>query len=175
MLVACACTLLSVYAQSTPAAKACVAEVRQMYQEAKAMMAESDKHEETQNDMEVTISSMEPAVGRQVTRYHYYFLNDFSEERNEYVSTPYFVTKSFNVAPRKYYEEYLFDHSSATLRFVFLLWDDYDGKKVEERYYFDRHGKLVWRQLKNAEEQHTEKELKQLAKDIVNGFNSLKR
>ncbi len=173
-LMACVCGLMSAYAQKTAAEKACVAEVRKMYQEAKAMMAENDKHEETQNDMVVTVSSMEPAVGGQVVNYHYYFNIDYSEEANQYVSKPYFVTKKFNVTVRNYYLEYLYDPDSVTLRFVFAKWQDYSGETVEERYYFDKDGRMVWYQVKNTDEVQSADDLKHQSDRILNGFFSLK-
>lgn len=174
-LLACMCVLLVAHAQNSPAAKACVAEVRKMYQEAKEMMAESDKHEEMQNDMVVTISSMEAAIGRQVTTYHYYFLNDYEEKLSTYVSRPYFVTRSFNVAPRKYYEEYMYDFATATLRFAFMQWEDISGKVVEERYYFDKNDRLVWHMLKNIDEARPAEDIKHASDNNLNAFYSLKR
>jgi hypothetical protein len=90
------------------------------------------------------------------------------------VSKPYFVTKKFNVTVRNYYLEYLYDPDSVTLRFVFAKWQDYSGETVEERYYFDKDGRMVWYQVKNTDEVQSADDLKHQSDRILNGFFSLK-
>jgi hypothetical protein len=174
-LFVCLSALLSVNAQKTKAEKACVAEVRAMYQSAQNKMAENAMSKDTQNDMVVTIQSMEPAVGGQTRNYHFFFHNEYVEQLSTYMSKPYFVNCSFNVAPRKHYEEYLFDPSTTALRFAHFKWEDISGKTIEERYYFDDDDHIVWRQLQNTKESRTADDIKHDADKLINAFHLLKR
>ncbi|MBO7609638.1 MAG: hypothetical protein J6S96_05510 [Muribaculaceae bacterium] len=48
----------------------------------------------------------------------------------------YFITRSYNIGDKKYYEEYLFDSESERLLFVFTQDYDENGKRFDRRFYF---------------------------------------
>lgn len=144
------CFLLAIGAQAqTGAAKNAVERIREQYADAKKMIEYNNSSEETRNQMTVNISHMVAAIGHQDKVVTYYFFTDYDEDAGDYVSTPYFITVTYNVAARKFYEEYLLK-GNGDIIFVYLSGDSSDGERFEARYYWEN-GQLVHRQLKGDE------------------------
>lgn len=118
-----------------------VKEVRAAYAAAKEKISLADGDRSPRNDAVVTLHYNVPATGPRTTVAHCYFDLDTDENGAHYY--PYFITLKYNVAPREYYEEYLFHPESGRLQFVFIQQDTYEGTKNEERYYYDDLGKLA--------------------------------
>lgn len=144
--------LLTTGAQAqTGAAKKAVERIREQYAEAKAKIEYNNTSEETRNQLTATISHMVPAIGHQDKTVTYYFFTDYDEDAGDYISTPYFITVTYNVAARKFYEEYLLKAGSDII-FAYLSGDSSGGggERFEARYYWEN-DQLVHQQLKGDE------------------------
>ena len=143
-------TAIGVQAQ-TGAAKKAVDSIREQYAEAKQNIAYNDKSEETRNQMTVNISHMVAAIGHQEKVVTYYFFTDFDEDADDYISKPYFITVTYNVAARKFYEEYLLKDNGDVI-FAYLSGESNDPAvgRFEARYYWEN-DQLVHQQLKGDE------------------------
>ena len=135
----------------TGAAKKAVDYIRELYAEAKQMVEYNNRSEETRNQMTVTISHMVAAIGHQEKVVTYYFNTDFNEDAGEYISKPYFITITYNVAARKFYEEYLIK-GNGDIIFAYLSGESIDPAvgRFEARYYWEN-DELVHQQLKGDE------------------------
>ena len=150
LIVVCLLLAIGVQAQ-TGADKKAVERIREQYADAKQKIEYNNKLEETRNQMTVTISHMVPAIGHQDKTVTYYFFTDFDEDAGDYVSTPYFITVTYNVAARKFYEEYLLK-GNGDIIFIYLSGDSSGdaGERFEARYYWEN-DRLVHQQLKGDE------------------------
>jgi len=137
----------------TGAAKKAVDNIRELYAEAKQMIAYNNMSEETRNQMTINISHMVAAIGHQDKIVTYYFNTDFDEDAGDYISKPYFITITYNVAARKHYEEYLLK-GNGDIIFAYLSGDSIDPTvgRFEARYYW-QNDELVHQQLKGDEMQ----------------------
>ena len=135
----------------TGAAKKAVDNIRELYAEAKQMIAYNNQTEETRNQMTVTISHMVAAIGHQEKVVTYYFHTDYDENAGDYISKPYFITITYNVAARKFYEEYLLK-GNGDIIFAYLSGESIDPAvgRFEARYYWEN-DQLVHKQLKGNE------------------------
>ena len=120
--------------------------VRAAYSGVKEKIKRDAEDAQSRGDAVVTMHYNVPATGPRTTVAHCYFDMDTNEDGAHYY--PYFITLKYNVAAREYYEEYLFDPESGTLRFAFIQQDTYEGTKNEERYYYDELGKLASENVK---------------------------
>ena len=161
--------------QAQPASvKAQVAQIRKQYAEAKERISQPYEDEHLRNCMTVTSKSMEPAIGGQTVTYKFYFVKEYNEKYGFYGSNLYLITRGYNVAPRKYYEEYLFD-KEGNLIFAYLNGDDPDtGAKTDQRYYLNADEKIVWKELKNTKEALPATDLVHEAQKYRNAFLILK-
>ena len=128
---------LTAGAQSSPEAKARVAEIRKMYAAAKEDISNSQKMvKERQPGNETVVNSnyMLPGTGPGKCVTHYYYKLNYEEELDRYFFTPYFITNSYNVAAHKYYQEFLFD-KEGDLVFYYER-NNQSGKDEETRFYF---------------------------------------
>ena len=134
------CALLlafgSANAQTSEAAKKRVAEIREMYANAQAQIAQADtlKAEDglPRNDMMVTSDYMVAGAGPCTEVTHYYFDGDYDEDLDRQFYRPYLILHNYNVAANKFYQEFLFDENGDL---VFYYEKD-SGENNETRFYF---------------------------------------
>ena len=146
------CLLIAIGAQAqTGEAKKAVERIREQYAEAKRMIEYNNMSEETRNQLTATISHMAAAIGHQDKTVTYYFCTHYDDNAGDYISKPYFITVAYNVAARKFYEEYLIKGNGDVI-FAYLSGDNSggDGGRFEARYYWEN-DQLVHRQLKGSE------------------------
>lgn len=173
-MTVCMLTVMGVQAQTTPAAKARVTEIRQMYAKAKAKIEQNEQSERLlipREDMLITTFCNMPGTGPKREDIHYYFLNQADGEEMIVYFQPYFITRKYNVAAREFYEEYLYDHERRQLVFAFLRGIDIDdGKPWEVRYYWGESG-LVHESGKVSEAPANDVVAK--SRDLVDAFGFL--
>lgn len=165
------CLLLAIGVQAqTGTAKQVVDEIREQYAGAKQMIEYNNSSDETRNQVTATISHMAPGTGHQEKVVTFYFTTDFDENVNEYVSKPYFITATYNVAARKFYDEYLIDRKGNVV-FAYLSGDSFDTAigREEGRFYW-KSGRLVHKQVKGNDVAHESVALQQ-GKNLVQAFN----
>ena len=139
LLTVCMITALAVAAeQSDPV----ISSIKIAYQQAKESMK---KNKGMGNEMVTTLNYTIRGNGKTTETLHFFYSTDegtywLAEDDDSdphfYFYPLYFVTRSYNIGKKKYYEEYLFDPSSQAL--LFALTQDYDenGKRFERRFYF---------------------------------------
>lgn len=149
ILFLCLLATVATQAQTSAKAKERVAEVRKLYAAAKERMAQNDREENpARSGMETTFYYMVPGAGPTKHHIHYYFGEEESDEGETTGFTPYFITVSYNVAARNFYEEYLIDEKTEKLIFAYFHVPEYDGSKSEARYYYDKNGELAHQDVK---------------------------
>lgn len=120
-----------------------IASIRAAYRDAKEQV-EINSHAEEQNvprnDVEVLSHYVIPGCGPTEEVIHYYFTPDEDSETDSYVNKPYLITRSYNVAARKFYQEFLFDKKETSLLFFYQCNDAIDGTRDETRYYYGKNG-----------------------------------
>jgi len=98
------------WAQDTPRAKKCVAEVRKQYAAAKERSEREEKEEYApKENMTVNLNYIIPGCGPTAETLHYLFTAKDGEEPGVRTYQPLLITRKYNVAARQMYEEYLFD------------------------------------------------------------------
>lgn len=132
---------LPIDAQSGRASEV-VAQIRIRYTQAKEMINYNNTIPEAKNQLIVNGSFMCPATGHRDEQIQYYFTSNYKEDVDRYVSIPYFIMRSYNVAARSFYEEFLYDEQG-TLIFSYCKNDNFEGGIDESRYYWDGDGQLV--------------------------------
>ena len=170
LLMAC----MSMQAQQGPAADR-VATIRRLYAEAKQLIAQKAQEENTRNELTVNSHLMVPGCGITEETIHYYFELADGDESDFYSYQPYLITRSYNVAARKFYEEFLYDRQTADLIFAFFSGDNMDtGEKDETRYYWGVPPQgLVHEQVK-GERNMDEVFASRLAYDLMEAFHRLR-
>ena len=92
------------------------------------------------SDMEIVSHYVIPGCGSTEEVIHYYF----TLGEDPVLGTPYyklfFISTSYNVAARKFYQEFLFDEEGSDLLFFFQSNDAQDGGTDETRYYYGKNG-----------------------------------
>lgn len=119
-----------------------IAGIRAAYSAAKEQMelnSHADEMNVPRSDMEISSHYVIPGSGPTEDVIHYYFTMDEDPETGLYIYKPYLVTRSFNIAARKFYQEYLIDKESRLL-FFFQSNDAIEGGTDETRFYYGRHG-----------------------------------
>jgi hypothetical protein len=86
------------------------------------------------------------------------------------VYSVYFITRSYNVAARKFYQEFLFDGPECELLFFYQRNDALDGGADETRYYYGKNG--VHKAIKGIAE-FDEVFATRTADELKNAFNLL--
>lgn len=113
--------------------------IRTAYRAAKEQV-ELNEHAQDQNvprsDMEVVSHYVIPGCGPTEEVIHYYFRLGEDPVLGTPVYSIYFITRSYNVAARKFYQEFLFDGDETALMFFYQNNDAIDGTRDETRYYF---------------------------------------
>ena len=120
-----------------------IAGIRAAYWAAKEQI-ELNNQAQDQNvprsDMEVVSHYVIPGCGPTEEVIHYFFTLEENPETESYVNKLFLITRSYNVAARKFYEEFLFDKEETTLLFFFQSNDAIDGTTDETRYYYTSNG-----------------------------------
>ena len=120
--------------------------------------------------MEVISHYVIPGCGPTEEVIHYYFTLDEDPETETYVNRLYLITRSYNVAARKFYQEFLFDKQGTALLFFFQSNDALDGTTDETRYYYGKNG---IRQSVKGSAPMDEVFAARLADDLKTAFNLL--
>ena len=119
-----------------------ISSIRNAYQQAKEAIK---KNKNKGNEMVTTLNYTVRGQGKTTEKLHFfyttdegtYWLADGDDRDPHFFFYPLnFITRSYNIGQKKYYEEYLFDPSSQ--RLLFALTQDYDenGKRFDRRFYF---------------------------------------
>ena len=159
MMVLCLCALGSVQAQNAQ-----VANIRKMYAEAKEIIANKKKAEVPPDETVVTSNYMAPGAGPIKDVTHYFYSGEYDENLRNVYYTPYFITRSYNVGARDFYEEFLFDKGSLVFYFS-------KSQNDETRYYFGAGG--FFHEVVKGEKQMDEVFASRLANDLVEAFHRL--
>ena len=135
--------LPAIQAQAQEVTESEINSIRAAYRVAKEQV-ELNEHAQEQNvprsDMEVVSHYVIPGCGPTEEVIHYYFKLDEDPEHGILFYNPYFITRSYNIAARKFYQEYLFDENEGRLLFFYQSNDAEDGGRDEIRYYYGKHG-----------------------------------
>lgn len=158
-IIVCLCALGSVQAQNAQ-----VANIRKMYAEAKEIIADKKKAEVPPDETVVTSNYMAPGAGPIKDVTHYFYSGEYDENLRNVYYTPYFITRSYNVGARDYYEEFLFDKGSLVFYFS-------KSQNDETRYYFGAGG--FFHEVIKGEKQMDEVFASRLANDLVEAFHRL--
>lgn len=124
---------MAVQAQTSPAAKKDVADIRKLYAEAKQEMEGLDKLELEGLPPNKTVFSSnynEAGTGPTKEVITYYHRVAYDEESMMPLHRPFFITRKFNVAAKEFYQEFLYS-TNGDLKFFFEK--NPDG---ETRYYY---------------------------------------
>lgn len=135
--------LMTMTSRAQEVTKAEMASIRAAYSAAKEKI-EFNSHAQEQNvprsDMEIVSHYVIPGCGPTEEIIHYYFTLD----EDPVLGTPYyklyFISTSYNVAARKFYQEFLFSEDESQLLFFFQSNDALDGGSDETRYYYGKSG-----------------------------------
>lgn len=158
-IILCLCALGSVQAQNAQ-----VANIRKMYAEAKEIIANKKKAEVPPDETVVTSNYMAPGAGPIKDVTHYFYSGEYDENLRNVYYTPYFITRSYNVGARDFYEEFLFDKGSLVFYFS-------KSQNDETRYYFGAGG--FFHEVIKGEKQMDEVFVSRLANDLVEAFHRL--
>ena len=173
-LVVAAIVCVGMSGQDTKEARERVSEIRKMYSEAKTMSSENVKHDETRNDLEISVRQNVPGIGYQKMSIRmYYQPGEFDNDRGVADYYPYLITAKYNVAARDFYEEYLYDMTEHELVFVFRKFTDVDGTPTEVRYYWGKDGKIVHKALKGKNEGLGEDDMQKRGQGLVGVMNGI--
>ena len=158
-MLLCLCALNSVQAQDAQVAK-----IRQMYAEAKSRMADKKKAKVPLDETVVTSNYMALGAGPVKDVTHYFYSGEFDEDLGNVFYTPYFITRSYNVGAREFYEEFLFDKGSLVFYFS-------KSQNDETRYYWGAGG--FFHEVIKGQKQMDEVFASRLSHDLVEAFNRL--
>lgn len=139
LLLTCLITALAVAAEQPDPI---ISSINDAYQKAKESMK---KNKGMGNEMVTTLDYTVYRQGKTTETLHFYYntvqgtywLAEDDDRDPHFNYYPlYFVTRSYNIGKKKYYEEFLYDASSQNL--LFALTQDYDenGKRFDRRFYF---------------------------------------
>ncbi len=114
-----------------------MASIRAAYRAAKERV-ELNNHAQEQDvprsDMEIVSHYVIPGCGPTEEVIHYYFTLGEDPVLGTPVYNIYFITRTYNVAARKYYQEFLFGDEESGLLFFFQSNDALDGSTDETRF-----------------------------------------
>ncbi len=165
--------LTAVQAHAQDVTKAEMASIRAAYSAAKERI-ELNSHAQEQNvprnDMEIVSHYVIPGCGPTEEVIHYYFTLDEDPVLGTPMYNIYFITRSYNVAARKFYQEFLFSEDGSDLLFFFQSNDALDGGTDETRYYYSKNG--IHKSIKGTAELD-EVFTTRLATELSNAFTLL--
>ena len=162
---------LFMFAQEVTEAE--ITAIRAAYREAKEQVefnSHAEEHNVPRNDMEVVSHYVIPGCGPTEEVIHYYFTLDEDPETGACLYHPYLITRSYYVAARKFYQEFLFDRQESQLLFFYQRNDAIDGTIDETRYYYGKNG--VHQSIKGSPEMD-DVFTARTADDLKNAFNLL--
>ena len=123
--------------QAQELTKAEMASIRAAYRAAKERV-ELNNHAQEQDvprsDMEIVSHYVIPGCGPTEEVIHYYFTLGEDPVLGTPVYNIYFITRTYNIAARKFYQEYLFGDEESGLLFFFQSNDALDGSSDEIRF-----------------------------------------
>ena len=123
--------------QAQELTKAEMASIRAAYRAAKERV-ELNNHAQEQDvprsDMEIVSHYVIPGCGPTEEVIHYYFTLGEDPVLGTPVYNIYFITRTYNIAARKFYQEYLFGDEESGLLFFFQSNDALDGSTDETRF-----------------------------------------
>ena len=139
LFLACMITALAVAAQESDPV---ISSIHDAYQQAKESLK---KNKGLGNEMVTTLDYTVRGQGKTTETLHFYYktvqgtywLAEGDDRDPHFNYYPlYYVTRSYNIGKKKYFEEFLFDSSSQSL--LFAMTQDYDekGKRFDRRFYF---------------------------------------
>ena len=131
---------MTLQAQSSPQAKARVAEIRKMYADAKDLVEKNGKGNTPRSDTEIVSQYVVPGTGPTKEVIHYYYELQTDEDLGVPFYQSYLITRKYNVAAREFYQEFLYDKKSHELVFAFLQEKLPNGSANETRYYWGESG-----------------------------------
>ena len=131
---------ITLQAQSSPQAKARVAEIRKMYAAAKDLVEKNGKGNTPRSDTEIVSQYVVPGTGPTKEVIHYYYELQTDEDLGVPFYQSYLITRKYNVAAREFYQEFLYDKKSHELVFAFLQEKLPNGSANETRYYWGESG-----------------------------------
>ena len=131
---------MTLQAQSSPQAKARVAEIRKMYADAKDLVEKNGKDNTPRSDTEIVSQYVVPGTGPTKEVIHYYYELQSDGELGVPFYQPYLITRKYNVAAREFYQEFLYDKERHELVFAFLQEKMPNGTTNETRYYWGDSG-----------------------------------
>lgn len=131
---------MTLQAQSSPQAKARVAEIRKMYADAKDLVEKNGKGNTPRSDTEIVSQYVVPGTGPTKEVIHYYYELQTDEDLAVPFYQSYLITRKYNVAAREFYQEFLYDKKSHELVFAFLQEKLPNGSANETRYYWGESG-----------------------------------
>lgn len=134
-----ALALMAVFMFAQEVTDAEIAAIRAAYNHAKEQIELNNQAEEQnvpRSDMEVVSHYIIPGCGPTEEVIRYYFMLDEDPETGECFYTPYFITRSYNIAARKFYQEFLFDEYNLQLLFFYQHNDGIGSGPDEMRYYY---------------------------------------
>ena len=117
--------------------KAEMASIRAAYSTAKEQIernSHAQEHNQPRSDMEIVSHYVIPGCGPTQEVIHYYFTLGEDPVLGTPVYNIYFITRTYNVAARKFYQEYLFGDEESGLLFFFQSNDALDGSTDETRF-----------------------------------------
>ena len=123
--------------------KAELASIRATYSAAKERVELNNSAQEQdvpRSDMEIVSHYVIPGCGPTEEVIHYYFTPGEDPVLGTPVYNVYFITRTYNVAARKFYQEFVFGEEESDLLFFFQSNDALDGSTDETRYYYSKSG-----------------------------------
>ena len=120
-----------------------IAGIRAAYMAAKEQLElYNQTHDQNvpRSDMEVVSHYVIPGCGPTQEVIDYFFVLDENTETGTCSNKLYFIIRCYNVAARKFYQEFLFDERNSELLFFFQSNDAIDGTTDETHYYYTSNG-----------------------------------
>ena len=165
--------IAAVPVQAQEVTKAEIASIRSAYSAAKEQIERNSRAQEQnvpRSDMEIVSHYVVPGCGPTEEVIRYYFTLGEDPVLGTPVYSVYFITRSYNVAARKFYQEFLFDGPECELLFFYQHDDALDGGADETRYYYGKSG--VHKAIKGIAELD-EVFAARTADELKNAFNLL--
>ena len=151
-------TLSALFEQASQSKEGQIKRIREVYAEAKEMVAANGKEGKAPQDMTITLNDGtevdEDFIINEETEQTYYFKR--KNEPTGYIiddtSICYFMTESFSAHGHTRYRELLFDPQEGYLLFAYNRSETDAGYVIESRYYFDKTGKFIDQKHKQGDE-----------------------
>lgn len=171
------CFLVAFTALALQPDDAVITSIRNAYSQAKEAI-KSGKNQG--NEMVTTLNYTVRGEGKTTETLHFFYktvlgtyMMDDDGDPHFYYYPLYFITRSYNIGKRKYYEEFLFDTDTDQLIFAFMQDYDQNGKKIDRRFYF-KDGS-VYDTLGPAPSPYMAELVMQQAAELKLAFNNISR